>query len=108
MQRAISFQMLSGGSLSYTTDVDLIFVGARSTASVAGSQVITTDPALTAAVATTPTSTRIITDLIWANQNTGQAANIPTKIPIPKGTTLFVSCATVATTVIAYFDEVDS
>jgi hypothetical protein len=100
--------LTTGSSLSWTADQDYVFVGAGSIASAGGTQVITTDPSQTAAEASTPTSTRISYDILWANNNAGHGINLPVKIPVPKGTKLIVSCATSATNVLAYFETAES
>jgi hypothetical protein len=105
-QIVLAFQLLTGATLTWTADRDYLFLGARSTSAAAGTQLITTDPSLVPGTVVIPVATRLITgDLLWANANTAQAANLPTKIPVPKGTVLLVSAATSATTVFVHLED---
>lgn len=95
----------SAGTLSWTADKDYVFVGARATAG--GNSCVTSDPGQTSAEATTPTSNRVTNEIIWATITSNQANNIPISFPVPKGTTLFVSCS-VANNVMVFLDDVVS
>lgn len=94
----------AAATLSWTAPSDCFFVGAHGSTSGANSEVVTTDPSQTAAEANVPTSTRVSYDILWQNVASGQAMNLPVKIPVPAGTTLLVK-SSAALSIICYFDD---
>lgn len=97
--------MFSGaGTLSWTAQQDCFFVGAHSSTAASSTEIVTTDPSQTVAEANSPTTTRISYDLLWQNITSGQANNIPVKIPISAGTALLVK-SSAALTLLCFFDD---
>jgi len=83
------FGFSSGGTLSWVADQDYDFINAYSNAT-SSLGLISTDPSLTAANITTPSSpNKVIENVLWFS-GTAAKSNPNVKIPVPKGTTLFV------------------
>ena len=101
-QRAVAFAFQTAGSQTWTADEDLLLTYIAMSTGAAGVVFVTTDPALTGALITAPTASKII-DVIWIQvgnvKNNSRAA-----VLVPSGTPLLI-VSSVVTTAVLYFES---
>jgi len=108
MGRTVTIPVFLGVTAKYTVDRDTTLMAAMSTVSGANGCVISSDPALTAAVLlAAPVAGASITGaiaLLTTSQSSSFAQNL--KIPLPNGSTLYLSASVGAWAFLLFEDSI--